>query len=248
MEKLIVNPYELKDIIDTGTLISDKGFSGAVILYGNEVLKIHKRLYQDLKVNSKKLAERRFNDVYMWDKRPMVSEKQIEYLLSKQKDIKLTDFDKGIILVNNLICGTILANHLDYQDLTEINLQECSIKDLFIIIENILAAIRELDLQEISHLDLAKNERGKEATLNILYKDTNIKLCDLSGKFITYQEQFDREGMYQEFQKVLLILIKKLIKIDEKYISLLDELNNKNFTCFEDSRYTIKNIEKKLIK
>ena len=109
----------MKDAIEKSKLVSDKGFSGAVFLYDNKLIKLHKRLYGDLKVNSKTFAKRRFDDIYRWDKRPFVDPKQIEYLNSIQPDIHLTDFDKGIVLVEDIVCGTILTNHLDYKDLTD---------------------------------------------------------------------------------------------------------------------------------
>ena len=74
-----------------------------------------------------------------------------------------------------------------------------------------MLALRELDLNQISHLDLVKGEKNKEPTLNVLYKDTDIKLCDLSDeRFITYGKQFNPEEMYIEYKNVILFLIKKL--------------------------------------
>lgn len=88
MEILEYSPFTLKDVIEDAKLISDKGYSGAVFLYDGKLIKLHKRLYQDLKVNSRNLSERRFNDIYRWDKRPFVEREQIEYLCNIQPDRK----------------------------------------------------------------------------------------------------------------------------------------------------------------
>ena len=243
MEILEYNPFTLKDIIEESTLISNKGFQGVVFLHDNKLIKLRKRLYEDLKVNSRNLAERRFEDIYRWDKTPFVDPNQIEYLLKVQPNIHLTDFDKGIVLVKNQVCGTILTPHLDYQDLTDIEITNP--KQIIILLRNILQALKELEDNEISHLDLAKGERGKDITLNILHKNDDIKLCDLSGKYITYKENFDREEMYLEFGEVILFLLKKLIKTYPEYQDLLLYMTNV-LTSYQESINVINNIESKL--
>ena len=64
MEILKYDPFEMKDVIENGILISNKGFHGTVFLHDNKLIKLHKRLYDDLKVNSRNLALRRFDDIY----------------------------------------------------------------------------------------------------------------------------------------------------------------------------------------
>ena len=243
MEILEYDPFLLKDVIESATLISDKGFSGAVFFHDGKLIKLHKRLYQDLKVNSRKLSERRFNDVYRWDKRPFVEKEQIEYLCSIQSEIHLTDFDKGIVLVNDQICGTILTEHLDYQDLT--NIEFDNPKRIIILLRNILASLKELEDHEISHLDLAKGEKGKNITLNILYKNNDIKLCDVSGKFLTYKENFDSCEMYREYMTTARFLLEKLVKNNPEYTNLLTYFNNE-LTTYDESVNMVDYIEKKL--
>ena len=246
MEILKYNPFEMKDVIDNSKLVSDKGFSGSIILHDKKLLKIQKKFYQDLKVNSRIFAEKRFNDVYRWDKRPYVEPDQIKYLCSIQKNIHLTDFDKGIVMVNDQVCGTILTPHLDYQDLTD--LETNNPKTILILLKNILNSLKELENYHISHLDLAMAERGQKPTLNILYKENDIKLCDLSGRYITYKDNFDREGMYQEFSQVILILLNKLIKNNKKYEYLLKDLSLDNIINYQNSIDTINKIEEKVYK
>ena len=222
MEILSYDPKSLKDIIDEGKLISDAGFSGAVFLHGSNLIKLDQRLYHYLKINSKTFANSVFKDLYLFDKEPFVAREQIEYLQSKQKNVRLTEFDKGIVLVKDRICGVILEPHLDYHDLTNSKIENS--RTLLKILRNVLAAIHELEVNKISHLDLAKGEKGKEPTLNILHKGENIKLCDLSGSFITYGNKFNPREMYQEYASVIKILLKKMKIMFPNYESLVREL------------------------
>ena len=242
MEILEFNPFELKDCIDEGTLISDKGFSSCVFLYGNNLIKLKKTLYQDLKVNIRKFAERRVNDIYRWDKTPFVDPKQIEYLQEKQKDIKLTKFDKGIVKVNDIVCGSILENFLDYSDLTDIDGEDYL--KILKILKNILLSLRELELNNISHLDLAKSETGKKPTINILYKGTDTKLIDVSGKFITYGSNFEPELMYEEYESVLRILLDKIIRYHQEFKSI----DVPSIRTYTDAVNINQALEKKLVK
>lgn len=223
MKNLNYTSSEMKTIIDNSKLISDNGFSSTVFLHGNNLIKLDKNLYSLLKVNSLYLADRVFKNVYMWNKVPFVDLEQIEYLQSVQPNIKLTDFDLGVVLVNDRVCGINLCNHTDYKDLTYLDTNlETSLK----ILENILLAIKELEDNEISHLDLSKAQKGGNPTLNILYKNTDIKLCDLSGKFITYGSNFNKEGMYLEYVNVYKFLLNKL---KEKYPELKKFLSTLEF-------------------
>ena len=222
MEILSYSPNSLKDTIDESVLISEAGFSGAIFLHGSTLIKLDKELYHYLKINSKIFANSVVEDRYRYDDEPFVSKEQIEYLERKQKDIHLTEFDRGIVLVKDKICGVILEPHLDYHDLTNSKIENP--RTILKILRNILAAIRELELNEISHLDLAKGEKGKEPTLNILHKGENIKLCDLSGSFITYGNKFNPREMYQEYASVIKILLKKMKIMFPNYESLVREL------------------------
>ena len=224
MEILKFNVNELKDAIDDGKLISDSGFSGSIFLHGEKLLKLDQNLYHYLRINSKTFAKKIFERTYRYNDKPFVNKELIEYLLSKQANIHLTDFDLGIVYVNERICGSILTPHLDYQDLTTY-----SAKDnvtLLKILKNLLL--------------VAKREKNKEPTLNVLYKDTDIKLCDLSDdRFITYGKNFNPEEMYTEYKYVILYLIKKLgISISD--LLTLDVAN------YEQANNMLLEVEKKL--
>ena len=190
MEILSFSSQEMKDVIDSSKLISDSGFSSAVFLHENTLIKLHKELYQYLSINSKTFADSVFKRIYMWNNTPFVEREQIEYLQSKQSEIKRTDFDKGLVLVNDRICGVILENHLDYKDLTNIEIESPS--QIFKILKNILLALKELEEHGISHLDLAKAEKWKEETLNIfgsITKDDNF--IDIIEEYDNYEAESD---------------------------------------------------------
>ena len=233
MEILSYSPNSLKDTIDESVLVSEAGFSGAIFLHGSTLIKLDKELYHYLKINSKIFANSVVEDRYRYDDEPFVSKEQIEYLERKQKDIHLTEFDRGIVLVKDKICGVILEPHLDYHDLTNSKIENP--RTILKILRNILAAIRELELNEISHLDLAKGEKGKEPTLNILHKDENIKLCDLSGKYITYGDKFNPQAMYQEYAMVIRILLKKIKDKFPNYLSLVNELGLESLVNYDQA-------------
>ncbi len=249
MKVLNFNPIELKQAIDKDILISEAGFEGAIFLHGKDLIKLHKELYHYLKINSEMFAQRVFERIYQWDKRPFVKPEQIEFLQSKQKNIHLTDFDQGIVKVEDQICGTILTPHLDYHDLTNINAEDLQdTKILLEILANILAALRELEKNEISHLDLALAEAHQEPSLNILYKNTDIKLCDLSGRFITYGENFDGKEMYRQYATVIKVLINKLCRLNPIYKQIFNNLNLSNLTTYDQACSTLDIISKKLKK
>ena len=233
MEILSYSPDSLKDTIDESVLISEAGFSGAVFLHGSTLIKLDKGLYHYLKINSKIFANSVVENRYRYDNEPFVSKEQIEYLERKQKDIHLTEFDRGIVLVKDKICGVILEPHLDYHDLTNSKIENP--RTLLKILRNVLAAIHELEVNKISHLDLAKGEKGKEPTLNILHKDENIKLCDLSGKYITYGDKFNPQAMYQEYAMVIRILLKKIKDKFPNYLSLINELGIETLVNYDQA-------------
>lgn len=243
MKELNFTSQDLKEYIDEGTLISDSGSFGSVFLHGKDLIKLKKNLYQLLKINRKEVASFVVEDVYRWGKTPFVEKKQIEDLQEKQKNIELTEFDKGIVLVNGTICGTILANHIEYKDLTYYD--DLDLITMLKILENILLALKELDDNKVSHLDLCKGERFNP-TLNILYRGTDIKLCDLSGEFITYDNTFNPAEMYLEYAKTINFLIKKIIKKDKSMKSLFANLSY-DATSYEESLTLLEDI-KKLIK
>jgi len=246
MEILNFNPEDLKKYIDEGTLISDSGFTSAVFANGSRVIKLQKELYKHLQVNNICFANSVVRDHYRWSQTPFVEKEQIEYLQEKQKDIQLTTFDKGIVTINNkgqeIICGVILNNLLDYKDLTDIELKDIS--TLLKILSNILKAIKELDDNKISHLDLAKQISGKQPTLNILYKGTDIELCDLSGEFITYGDNFNPSEMYLQYAKVISILLRKLKNIYPEIVELISSLELEKVINYDLASSSLEKINK----
>jgi hypothetical protein len=244
MEILKFNPIEMKQYIDEGTLISKSGFNGAVFKHGDRLIKLDKEYYHYLAVNPFIFANETFERLSRYIE-SFVEISQIQYLLDKQKDVHLTDFDRGVVYINDRVVGTILTPHLDYQDLTNISFN--NVHDLLIIIKNILSAIRELELNGISHLDLALAEKWKQPTLNVLYKGTDIKLCDLSGDFISYKDKFNPKEMYRQYFVLVKVLIKR---ISEQFPMYKDLFTNfyMNVENYENALETNDKIEKIVLK
>lgn len=242
MKEINLSPKELKQIIDNSKLISTSGFSSAVFLYENTLIKLQKELYNYLKINDIRFADSIFADLYRWNKEPFVKEEQIKFLQDKQRDIKLTEFDEGIVKVNNQICGVILKNNLDYADLTNVEISD-PVKILKILY-NLLLALKELEDNRISHLDLANNQKGMPATINVLCKDTDVKLCDLSGDFITYEEKFNSNIMYQQYMNVIIFLLKKLEKLNPKFNGIVSSLAGKTISSYDEAIKTLADVSK----
>ncbi len=239
MEVLNFDSFTLKDAIDKGKVIGRNGSNGVVFSHGENLIKLHKRLFSLLEVNCRELANHVFKDVFRYDDEPFVRKEQIEYLLSIQENVTLTDFDKGIVLVNERICGSILTPHLDYKDLTDYNPN--SLSELLKILENILLALRELEKNGVSHLDLAMNEKGFEPTLNVLYKGIDIKLCDLSGEFVTYGKYASPNLMYKQYVELMVCLVKK---IKDAYPLIYEMLKNIKYGTIESYEDAVRTLDK----
>ncbi len=239
MEVLSFDSFSLKDAITSGKVIGKNGSSGVVFLHGNNLIKLHKNLFSLINVNCRILANHVFKDVFRYNTEPFVKKEQIEYLLSLQPNITLTDFDKGIVLVNDRICGTILTPHLDYKDLSDY--EPKSLMELLLILENILKALRELEENGISHLDLAMHEKGQKPTFNVLYKETDIKLCDLSGEFITYGENANFSLMYKQYIELMFCLVKK---IKDNYPLIYETLMNIDYNTIESYDDAVETLDK----
>ena len=141
MEGLELTAKKLKDIIDNNKLVGTGNF-GAVIEYGNQLLKIDIDLYKKLKGKDIYNVDYSICDLYRYyyDK-DFQNRKQIEELVDKQKDVKLTQFPKGIITlksnsneINGISPGIILYYHKDYEKLE--NLDPKDHKRILIILKH----------------------------------------------------------------------------------------------------------------
>ena len=231
MEVLSFDSFSLKDAITDGKVISQNGTFGAVFLHGSSLLKLDKRLFSLIDINCRELANHVFKDVYRYNDEPFVNKEQIEYFLSLQSQIALTDFDKGIVLVNDRVCGTILTPHLDYKDLTDY--KPTSLSELLKILENLLMTLRELEEHGISHEDLAMGENYRSPTFNVLYKDTDVKLCDLSGRFVNYGDKFNPNMMYYQYLTLMGILIRRIKKQYPEFCNEFQRLTYNPNTSYE---------------
>lgn len=213
MKNLYLNPNQLKELLDNSILVSDRGFSSTTFIANGIFFKLNKKLYHNLKYVDNKLVNQIFFDTYKWDKSDFVDIKQVEYLNNIQSFIKLTDFDQGVVYINNQICGVLPTYHGGYSDLSNLIYDDkLTVNNKLEILNNILITLNELECYKVSHLDLYNDYH--EGNFNILYKDTNIKLCDLSGKYITYGKRFNPIKMYSEYLQLFDFFYKNLIKKD----------------------------------
>jgi len=93
-------------------------------------------------------------------------------------------------------------------------------------------------------LDLAKQISGKQPTLNILYKGTDIELCDLSGEFITYGDNFNPSEMYLQYAKVISILLRKLKNIYPEIVELISSLELEKVINYDLASSSLEKINK----
>ncbi len=228
---LDLNENELIEMVRKGKDLESGGFSGSLFLHNGMLIKLDRNLFRTIKnsQNEKDILLRIFK--YCSYER-FASEQQITYLLEKQKNIKLTEFDLGVIKVSGVVCGVILANHLDYQNLGDFTIDsEEKISKLLKLLNNVLKTLKELEDNQISQTDLINRNNGK---MNILYKDDDIKLCDLEGFYLKYGNDFKPNVMYQEFLKLLRYYLEQIKKFNPKIIFLLKIMNNYEINSYED--------------
>ena len=239
MQVINFTSEELKHAIDSGEVVSRSGNFSVLFLYENQLIKLDKPLFEQLKINSIQIAPEIVSDCQK-ENGNFVSEEQIEYLLSKQPDIKLTDFDLGVVKVGDYVCGTILANHLTYQDLT--NIKGDNPEYIYKLLVKTFLALCELEDNGISLLDISLNDKNADCNLNILYKDLDIKLCDLEGEYLTYGDKFDSQAMYKDFFVAILFLIRKIAKLNPYYQLLFHDIKGNIPTTREEISSLLKRI------
>ena len=212
MEEINLTPKELKSIIDKEKAIGF-GFFGAVITYGSKLLKIDKGLYQKLK-DAQVYESNYIVDTYYHNngKKDFQDRNQIEELVNKQKDIKLTKLPLGIITLKDvskdiydISPGIIIPYHKGYDKLENLNYK--NYKRLLIILKKLLLAVKELEDNRIAQEDLIQyNEFDivKRQT-NVLYKDYTPEIIDMSGFFVKVGNTYiDSKNMYRDLSDIFL--------------------------------------------
>ncbi len=212
MEEINLTAKELKDIIDNNKLLGTGNY-GAVIEYGNQLLKIDIDLYKKLK--GKNFYNIDYNICehykYYYDK-DFQDRNQIEDLVRRQKDVKLTQLPRGIVTlksdskdINGISPGIIIYYHKNYKKLESLDPRDC--KKVLIILKKILREIEELEENKISQTDLIHYEdyEIEKRNTNILYKGDNPEIIDTSGFFVRSGDKFISAcDMYRDFSNIIL--------------------------------------------
>ena len=160
MKVIEFTPLELINMIDNSNNLELSGGYGSLFLWNGNLIKLDNQLYSVIDSISKNEIESRIKGINLYASKykdnPYISTEQIAYLLEKQPNIRLTDFDLGVVKVNGTVCGTILPNHLDYDNLKNLKTDNPTL--VYKILKNVFLALSELEENQIYHLDLYKEK------------------------------------------------------------------------------------------
>lgn len=208
MEELKVTPEELKNIIDNGKIIG-KGFFGTVFTYKDKLIKLDKTLHNLLNINDKCFARDIVEDHYKFgDLAEDFSDlDQLEYLASKQKDIKLTKLPTGFVSMKDvsprimgISPGIIIPYHRNHQELELLSKKDY--QKVLIILRKLLLAVKELADNKIDHEDLVVC--NKKEGYNVLYQGDTPQIIDLSGDLIMAGDSFiSAKEMYRQLGEII---------------------------------------------
>ena len=237
MEELSLTAKELKSIIDNNKLLGTGNY-GAVVEYGNQLLKIDIDLYKKLRDKELYNVDYKLCEHYKYYyNKDFQDRNQIEELAGKQKDVKLTQLPRGIITlksdspeINGISPGIIIYYHKDYEKLENLNPRDC--KKVLIILKKILCAIKELEENKISQQDLVHYDDYdiEKRNTNILYKDVTPQIIDTSGFFVRCGGSFiNADNMYRDFSNIILdyfYLNHLNMPVPREKVTTYDEDNN----------------------
>ena len=212
MEVIEITPKKLKNIIDNNKMIG-KGYYGAVIEYGDQLIKVDIDLYKKLKDKNIYNVDYALCEHYKYEfDRDFQDRKQIEILASKQKDVKLTKLPKGIIIlksdskeINGISPGIITYYHRNHKKLEDLNPHDY--KRVLVILKKLLLAVKELEENKISQNDLVHYEdyEIEKRNTNVLYKDNTPEIIDMSGFFVRVGDDFSSAvNMYRELGNIIM--------------------------------------------
>ena len=149
---------------------------------------------------------------------------QIEMLCEKQKSISKTRLPKGIVIYDNVCLGVIYDFFEGYKSFLDLHLE-----DLDLIFSNIRSAIdKNIELLENDIYNVDFTSR------NILYREANVELIDLDGRYIRSSKSSTVRSVYCYFlESIKAIFLENLYgKCSlEEYSEFVRELD---FLC--DSR------------
>ena len=210
MEELYVSPLNLKELIDNGKMVGE-GYFGCVFTYQDKLIKLDRKVYYSLQSSKKNNSERRIEQIYCTNKDDFNDIDQINYLCDVQKNVKRTKFPLGALFlkdvdksIEGISPGIIIPFHKGYLDLECLDKKDY--KRVLILLKELLLSIRELDENHISHEDLSHYDANScRRNYNIMFKDNDIALIDVSGKYLSCGKYFyTPKIMYQELGNVIL--------------------------------------------
>lgn len=209
MEEIKVTPRKLKELIDNGIFVG-KGYYGSVFTFQDRLIKLDNVLYYLLKKHNINECERQVYYRYLGGIEQFNDAEQIEWLSNKQKDVRLTKLPQGIIRLkdsgyctDNIIPGIIIPYHKGYDKLEKMPKDNREI--VMIVLNKLLMKVQELEDNGISQEDLYHPIGMYEREYNILYKDDNPEIIDLSGPLVKCGKDYIAAcSMYIELGHVII--------------------------------------------
>lgn len=211
MEKINLTKEELDNLIKKNHLnktnngyYMNTGCFGSVIPYKGDLgLKIHIEL-----AKNNQFSEESF-EKYV-ESREMISDRQIEYLASKQPNIKLSSLPKGVAYYKGKPVAVVLKYFNDHKDLLSLYMEEG--KTVLDVLEGVLNSTKELIENDIYQMDI------KEANFLFSKQNHKVEAVDLDGPLIviSYQNILYEERIYKNILKMSEFLIKRKLELLHK--------------------------------
>lgn len=229
IEKL--NKHELKEIIKQGSYNN-----GTIYFTNGKKYKIDIEFIDDF-IRKHAITKGHYG----------VDRNQIEWLSSKQDNIKKTTLPNGVIVFDGIDIGVIypkfFVNYKNFKNLER--------EDSILLLKNLRTAIlnnEELLMNGIYNQNLLSK--------NILYKDEDVQLIDLDGKYIKKEASYSTG--YEYFLKEMYKLIDNNLRnhcrghaseYSKRMLALQEILKNyrSDINQFDCPRRVLKTIEKENI-
>lgn len=199
--------YELYELLITKKFLA-KGTRGIILINDEDTLiKIPKELstyslsFNDFKESIEYLKIQK-NNTY--------EENQKKFMNLKTK-YEFIEFARQIIYVDKMYIGILMKWYKNYKNI--MNFEYKNNKELLEVFEKIIEYNNILINNGVYHLDLIPK--------NILYNGQTIKIIDIDGPGITYDEKHNKNYEYSSYYTIftgLYALLKKIFIDDENYI------------------------------
>ncbi len=211
MEELKLSPSELKEIIAQGKIVGS-GEYGIVFTYKDRLIKLDRYVYEIIRQNHARWLNEELDKYYEYGRRYLFDPEQIEELVKRQKNVRLTRLPEGILSFRDTSSrvmefnpGIIIPYHRGYHKLEELDPHDT--KTVLIILKKLLMIAQELENNEICQEDIAQYEdfEIEKRHYNILYRGTTPQMIDMSGYFVRVGNEFySAKNMYRDLSKLIL--------------------------------------------